>query len=184
MLRIAVGDIMTRNFVHVNPEANLYDCSKKMARERVNSILIISGKKLVGILTARDILWLITKRPRIDLKSINIMSVATRKVAVIKPSADISQALKKMQAYNFRRLPVIANGQVIGIVTIKDILRVDPSLYAELGNLAQIREESRKLADTRSHWPQEGFCENCGAFSELLKVEGTLLCMDCRDELY
>ncbi len=184
MRKISVGDIMTRNFVFVSPDSTLYECAKKMAKERVNSIIILNNKKLIGIITSRDILWAITKKPSIDLKKIKAMKIATRKVAVIKPSADISLALKKMQALNFRRLPVLAKGETIGVVTLKDILRIDPSVYSEINSFVDIREESRKLHETEKEWPQEGLCDNCGAFSELLKVYDKLLCPDCREELY
>jgi len=145
---------------------------------------VTEGKKLVGIITSRDILWTITKKPSTNLKELNVMSVATRKVAVIKPSADINTALQKMKTLNFRRLPVISLGQVIGMITLKDILRVEPSLYFQSGELTKIREEEEKIKKTKIQGPLEGFCENCGAFSELLRVDSTLLCQDCRNEIY
>ena len=183
MRRISVGDIMTRNFIYSNPRHSLYDCAKLMAKERVNSLLIINKKKLVGILTARDILWTITKKPGIDLRKINIMKIATKKVAVIKPSAEISEAIEKMKLYSFRRLPVLSKGEVIGVVTLKDILAVDPSLYSEMSTLIDVREKKRKI-ERDEEWPEAGFCDNCGNFSDLLKVENRLLCADCRYELY
>lgn len=184
MRRIAVGDIMTRNFVSAKPSESLHDCAKKLARERVNSLMITEGKKLIGILTARDILWAITKKPSIDLKKLRAIEIATRKVAVIKPSADLSQALRKMKALNFRRLPVLSRGEVIGVLTLKDILRIEPELYSEIKEFTEIREEERKVKEANESYPLEGFCDNCGTFSDLLKVYDKLLCPDCREELY
>ncbi|MBI5804295.1 CBS domain-containing protein [Candidatus Pacearchaeota archaeon] len=185
MRRIAVGDIMTRNFVSLKPGSTLHECAKAMAKERVNSVLVTENKRLLGIVTSRDILWAITKRPGIDLKKISVSQIATKKLAVIKPSADISQALRKMQMVNFRRLPVLSKDKVIGVVTLKDILAIEPSLYEETRSLLDdVREERNKINNADSEWPLEGMCENCGAFSELLKVEGTLLCADCREEMY
>mgnify|MGYP001569741300 CR=1 FL=1 len=185
MRRIAVGDIMTRNFSAVNPGDNLHKCAKIMAKNRVNSLLVAENKRLFGILTARDILWIITKKPNIDLTKIRSIDVATKKIAVIKPSADISEALSKMRESNFRRLPVLSHSELIGVVTLKDILVVEPSLYSEVRDIIDsVKEEDRKLKTAGKQWPTEGLCENCGAFSELLNVEGRLLCPDCRDEIY
>ncbi len=185
MRKIAVGDMMTKNFVSVKPSDSLYKCAKIMAKEHLNSLIVSEGKKLLGFLTARDILWTITKDSRTNLKGINCIAIATKKVAIIKPSADISEALRKMREYNFRRLPVLSKGELIGVLTLKDILAIEPALYSEMRNLMDdIREEERKLKHIKDEWPQEGLCENCGAFSELLKVEGSLLCKDCREELY
>ncbi len=184
MRKIAVGDIMTRNFISVKPETNILECARAMVKNRVGSLLIISEKKLVGILTERDILWAITKKPGMNLKEVKAIDVSTRKIAVIKPSTDLNMAFIKMKRLNLRRLPVIAKGEVVGMLTLRDILRIEPELYSEAGELERIREESEKLKQSSEIVPIEGLCENCGAFSELLKVENRMLCYDCRDEMY
>jgi CBS domain-containing protein len=182
--RIAVGDVMTRNFISVSPTSSLFECAKTFVKSQINTLPITIGKKLVGILRTRDILWAITKKANLDLKKTQAIEIAAKKVAVIKPSADIMQAIMKMRALNFRSLPVIAKGEMIGIVTLKDILRIQPDLYKEIGELAEIREEERKLRSANVQWPLEGLCDNCGGFSELLRVYDRLLCSDCREELY
>ncbi len=185
MRKISVGDVMTRNFVSAKPDSSLYECAKLMAKERVNSLVITEGRRLIGIITARDILWVLTKKQNIDLSKIRSIDVAARKLAVIKPSADINQAIKKMQESNFRRLPVISRGEIIGMITLKDISSIEPQLYGEISFLIDnVREREQKKTQTEADWPLEGLCENCGAFADLLKVEKQLLCPDCRDELY
>ncbi len=188
-LRVAVGDIMTRHFISVTPETDLLTCSKEIVKHRVDSIVVAKNKRLLGIITPRDILWAIIKKPGLDLKQVLVSDISTKKVAVIKPSADISQALKRMRQVGFRRLPVLSRGELVGLVTLKDILRVDPGLYTELGKLADIREESRKLKmmsklQNDSSAEFDGLCEECGALSNLLNVENRMLCQDCREELY
>ena len=90
MRKISVGDVMTRNFVSAKPDSSLYECAKLMAKERVNSLVITEGRRLIGIITARDILWVLTKKQNVDLSKIRSIDVAARKLAVIKPSADIN----------------------------------------------------------------------------------------------
>ena len=175
---------MTRSVISASPNSSIHECAKKMAKERLDSLPILKDKKLIGLISARDILWAITKKPSQDLKKLKAIKIATKKVAVIKPSADITLALKKMQGLNFKRLPVLSRGETIGVVTLKDILRIEPTLYSEINSLTDIREENRKLQETEKEWPQEGLCDNCGAFSELLKIYDKILCPDCREELY
>jgi signal-transduction protein with cAMP-binding, CBS, and nucleotidyltransferase domain len=153
-----------------------------MVKHRVGSVLITEDSKLLGILTERDLFKSILKKS--NLTKTRAIDIAVKKVAVIKPSATLAQAFQKMRELNFKRLPVISNNQVIGLLTIKDVLKVDPSLYSETGELHEIREAENKLTRANIAWPLEGFCENCGTFTELLKVEGKLLCPDCREELY
>jgi len=176
---------MTRNFVSAKPDSSLYECAKLMAKERVDSLVITEGRRLVGMITSRDILWALTKKQNVDLSKIRSIDVAARKLAVIKPSADINQAIKKMQDSNFRRLPVISRGEIMGVVTLKDILAIEPEIYSEIQSvLDDVREGERKREQARTEWPFEGLCENCGSFADLLRVETQLLCPDCRDELF
>lgn len=185
MRRISVGDVMTRNLVTAPPESSLYDCAKIMAKERLNSLLIAKNKRLIAIITARDVLNALTKNPGINLKKVSALKFASKKLAVIKPSADISHALAKMRALNFRRLPVISKGELIGVITLKDILSIEPHLYNEMKHLMdEVRELDKKSISAKNEWPLEGLCDNCGAFSDLLKVNNQLLCADCREELY
>lgn len=175
---------MTLRIVSIKPESSLYECVKLMAKERINSLLITKERRLVGILTSRDIFLAISKKPNIGLKKTKAIEIASKKLAVIKPSADISQALNKMRVLHFRRLPVVSKGKLLGMITLKDILLIEPQMYEEMKDIMDVKESNRKEQQVLSDWPLEGICENCGALSELLKVEGQILCADCRDEIF
>lgn len=183
---IAVGDIMTRNYAAIDPATNLHECAKQMVKQRVGSLLVTRDRKLVGIVTQKDILSAVIKQPAVPWKQIKALDVATRKLAVIKPSATLAEAFIKMKEYGFRRLPVISKGELLGVLTLKDILTVDPSLYSETSELFDMREAEQKMRKLSSQdgWETEGLCEECGSLSDLVRVEGRLLCTDCRDELY
>jgi len=184
MKRIAVGDVMTRNFISVTPETNLLQSAKIMVKKRVSGVPVVKDKRLLGMLTQGDILWAITKKHRLNLKEVKAIDIATRKIAVVKPSADLTQAFEKMRNLGLRRLPVMSKGDIVGMLTLKDILLIEPSLYGETNELGELREWEEKLKKAKRAWPLEGLCEECGAFSELLSVEGRLLCPDCCDELH
>jgi signal-transduction protein with cAMP-binding, CBS, and nucleotidyltransferase domain len=157
-----------------------------MVKKKVGSLLVVHNKKLIGIVTQKDILWSITKKPSQDLRKIKAIEIATKKVAVIKPSADLAQAFNKMREYGFRRLPVLSKGEVIGLLTLKDILKVEPAFYAQTGDLIDIKEEyqKRRRVSTYENHPLEGLCDECGSLAELIKIDDKVLCDDCREELY
>ena len=142
---IKVGDIMTRNFVSVNPSTSLHDAAKEMYKKRVGSLILKEGQTMTGLLTERDVVWAITKKSRKDFKNIKAKDIATKKVVSIKPSADLSQALKKMNKHGFKWLPVMSNKKVIGLLTLKDIIKMKPELLESAGEMFNIREETEKL---------------------------------------
>lgn len=184
--KVAVGDVMTRHFASVHPTADLLECARKMVKEDITSLLVVEGTKLKGLLTQTNILWALTKKQNLDLKTVKAIDIAARKVAVIKPSADLAQAFQKMKRLGFRRLPVLSKGEVVGLLTIKDILKVEPEYFTKATSLFDVREEAQKMRRLTApdELESEGFCDNCGAFSDLLRVENSNLCPDCRDEMY
>ena len=182
---IKVGDVMTRNFVHVKPDTDLKTCAKTMIKKKVGS-LIIKNKDdaLLGIITEKDIIWALVKKSQKDLEKIYVQDLMKRRVVTIKPSADITEALAKIKKFKVRRLPVLEHNKVIGMITLKDILKLDPSLYEMISEIEKIREESKKLKSKKrltQDMPKtkEGACPECGAQGILYKTDDGYLCESC-----
>lgn len=174
---------MTRNPETVRPETNLLECAKIMVKKRVRSLMIVDDKKLIGFISQRDILWAIIKKSRTDISKIKAIDIGIKKVTTIKPNATLEEALKKMKATKFRRLPVVNEKEVVGIVTIRDILSFNPELYPELDEIDKIKDETEKLKRMEKaknrEFIHEGVCEECGVTDILQKIDGRLLCMGC-----
>lgn len=181
---IKVGDIMTRNFVHTTPDTNLRDCAKIMVKKRVGSLLIKekNSDKLLGILTEKDILWAIVKKKVNSLHEIDAKDLMQRKVITAKPSEDVIEAVDKFRKKKLRRLPVVENGKLIGMLTSKDILRIDPGLFQMLAETIKIKEETAKLKKRSSHFngmKRTGICEECGEYDVLVKDDLQYICENC-----
>ena len=124
---IRVGDVMTRKFVHINPNASLYETTRTMTKNRVGSLILKEGDNLIGIVTEKDIVWAITKKRCKDLENVKVKDIATKKIITIKPEANLTQALERMNKQRTRRLPVMSNKKIIGYITLRDILKFVPS---------------------------------------------------------
>ena len=176
---------MTRNFVHVKPDTDLKACAKTMIKKKVGSVIIKNKEDiLLGIITEKDIIWALVKKSQKDLEKIYVKDLMKRRVVTIKPSADIAEALAKIKKFKVRRLPVLENKKVIGMLTLKDILKLDPSLYEMISEIVKIREESKKRKSKQrfiSEMPEtkEGICPECGAQGILYKTEDRYLCESC-----
>lgn len=184
--KIRVGDIMTRKFVHLSPNTNILDCAKIMIKKRVGSIVLKDSKQLHGIVTEKDIIWALSKKNGKNLHEINAKDISTRKIVTIKPEANLGEALNKMTKKKVRRLPVISNKNIIGYITLKDILKFRPSLFESLDEFHTIKEESEKIQRSKSAMRgefTEAPCEDCGNFDILEKIDGRMICESCRDEM-
>ena len=193
-LGIKVGDVMTRNFVRINPSTNLSKCADKMVKSRVGSLIITEKGALRGLLTNNDILRTVTEKK--DISRISAESIMSKKVPTIKPERDLFDAILLMNKKKTRQLPVSNSRKVLGMLTFKDIIRIEPTLLDTMQNLSEIREakskheatgirayRERKALASGLTWIREGECNECGEHGLLYNMEGDLLCEDCRDDL-
>lgn len=182
MKNLLVSDLMTRDPFTVKPETNLLECAKKMVRKRTGSLLLVKNKEFYGIITTRDILWALIKKTKDDLSEIEARDISPRKNLVVRPNNTIEEALNKMKSRGFERLPVIQNKEIVGLITIKDILNFHPEIYPELEEFAQIKEEEEKLKRIgEKKTDNEGICEECGQQNILQRFNGMLVCESCVD---
>jgi len=186
MKNILVSDVMTREPIVIKPETNLLECSKKMVRKRVRSLPILNKKRLVGFVSQKDILWALIKKSKNDLSKIRAIDVSPKKIATIKPSSKLEEAFKKMKNLKFERLPVIQDGKLVGIISMKDILNFNPEIYPELDEFEQIREETEKLKRIKKAKDRkslhDGICEECGNQDLLYRFNGMLVCESCKEK--
>jgi len=117
-----VRDIMTKNVVKSDKDSTIYDLARLMDQNRIGCIVIAEDDKPIGIVTERDI---ITKclakemKPR-EVKAKDIMSSP---VITIEPDAEMLEAAKVMVSRMIRRLPVVENNKLVGIITTSDMIR-------------------------------------------------------------
>ena len=177
---IFVADIMTREPRTIKPDTNLMECIKKMVKKRTGSFPVLEKNKLVGFISRHDVLWAIIKKSKRELKDIKVIEIARKKIATIRPMATVDEAFNKMKKSKLQKLPVIQEGEFVGMITLKDILNFSPEFYPELDELAQIREESQKLKRLKKRETiSNGICEECGNQEMLYKFNGMMVCEPC-----
>ncbi len=171
-----VADAMTTNPISIKPETTLLDCSRIMSEKHVGTVVIKDNEHSLGILTEQDIVRkAVAKGMNVNEKVKDFMET---KLITISPDADVYDALIKMRDNNIRHLPVVTNNRMVGLLTIKDILKIEPQLFDLIVEKFELREESRKPINRII--PTEGICQTCGEYSEKVKeTNGTILCENC-----
>lgn len=133
---------MTQQPITVSKEATLQQCAEVMEKHHVGALLI-EDERLVGIITEQDIVRKSVIKDNIPSKTL-VKDIMEQYLITIPPDADIFEALEIMRDKNIRHLPVMNNGDMVGLITTKDILKIEPDLFDMLANTIQLREMGRK----------------------------------------
>lgn len=116
-----VESVMIARVVTVKPKEILNAALKKMVNRNIGSVVVVDGAKPVGMVTQRDILRNAAKGSKTLRKS--VARAMSRPVVSVSPNTPLQEAMKTMLAHRIRRLPVVKEGRLVGIVTEKDLLR-------------------------------------------------------------
>ncbi len=138
-----VADAMTREPVTISPNKTLRDAAKLMAKEHVGALLIKEEDKIVGIISEQDIVRKAVATLGNPAKR-KIKEILAGNLITTTPDEDIFEALRIMRDYNIRHLPVMHQGKFVGLVTMKDILKIEPDLYEILVEKIELRETENK----------------------------------------
>jgi CBS domain-containing protein len=95
---------------------------QEMNRRKIGSVLVMEGGVLVGIFTERDVLMRVVAAER-DPKTTPVAHVMTRSPITIPSSMTVEEVMDLHSGKHFRHLPVVENGRVIGMISVRDILR-------------------------------------------------------------
>ena len=115
-------EVMKTTLYSVDPSTTVGEAISLMARNKIGSALIMENGKLIGIFTERDTVRAISQSH--DAPDHEISSWMTGDPKTISPDMDVDDAMKTMLAQGFRHLPVVERGEVIGMVSMRDLAAV------------------------------------------------------------
>jgi CBS domain-containing protein len=114
-----VREVMKKTLYSVDPSTTVGEAISLMAQNRIGSALIMEGGKLIGIFTERDTVRAISQSH--DAPTHEISSWMTRDPRTVSPDIEVDDALRTMLDNGFRHLPVVERGEVIGMVSMRDL---------------------------------------------------------------
>ena len=128
-----VRSVMTENLVVLPAETTIQEAAREMRDNDVGDVLVSRDGTLCGLVTDRDIVVRGVAEGRTDAR---LEDVCTRELIGVDPDADVKDAARIMTDHAIRRLPVLENGEPIGIVSLGDLAEVaDPkSALAEISS--------------------------------------------------
>jgi CBS domain-containing protein len=116
-----------RPLIHAESSEKVREVAKRMSKENIGAVAVLDGGKLVGIFSERDVMARVVA-PGLDPDNTPIAKVMTRDLVVGAPRDHVDAALQKMHAVGCRHLPVVEDGNLVGMISIRDLLEVDDTL--------------------------------------------------------
>jgi len=116
--------IEDRPLVHVGMSESVSDVARRMREKNVGAVAVLDGGRLVGIFSERDIVTRVGAENR-DAAQTPSGVVMTKDLIVADPSDDIAEAVQKMLTGNCRHLPIVKGGNLLGMISIRDLLQID-----------------------------------------------------------
>ncbi len=171
---IRIADAMSATPVVIPGTTTIFECAQLMMKRKVGSLLVAKDAKLEGILTEKDLVHFLAKG--LDPQVMKVKEVMTKKIQTIGPEEDLYNALIRMKKEKVRRLPVIHKDTLVGMLTLNDVLKLQPALFDVMVESKSIRSLAKKEKYV------EGGCEVCENFERLYEVDDQYMCAECKEE--
>ena len=129
------------NLISAEPDAMVLDVAVAMSEGRIGAIPIIEGERLVGIFSERDLMTRVVVAGR-DERTTRVGDVMTHEVLTAGLDESVERCLQKMQRAGCRHLPVVHDGRVISMLSMRDLLR------------DEVEEQSEEIRQMRAYIQQ------------------------------
>lgn len=150
---IQVSEIMSRNVLTIDLSETVINAAKIMAEKKRGGLVVVDKHKPVGVITESDLVRKVISK-NLDSNQMKVSDLLDRELISISPNVTLYDAANLMVKNKIRRLPVIQDGKLIGIVTILDLAKhianYPRKTNQQKANLTEIvnywfkREETRK----------------------------------------
>jgi CBS domain-containing protein len=152
-MSVLVRHAMTEAPETIDASMNVYDAAAKMRTEDVGALPVVREQELIGLITDRDLVLRVLAE-RQDPGAVQVGDLATRSPVSIGPDEKLSAARELMEQHQVRRLPVMKQSQIVGILSIGDVAWQDASAR-EVGETLREVSESERTRDANDG-PERG----------------------------
>jgi CBS domain-containing protein len=140
----SVRDAMTADPRSIGASASVVEAARLMREQHIGSLPVTEDDRLVGMITDRDITTRVVAESAV-LETTSVGDVYSRDLISVEPNSDLDEALRLMARHQVRRLPVVENDRLVGMVAQADIALKENERTGELvGAISEPSEEERK----------------------------------------
>jgi len=173
---VKAKEVMRGVVYTVDTNLNMDAVAKIMTNNRIGSVVIMHDNKPIGIVTDSDVVTIVAegKNP----KKVLVSDLKKGKFITASPDEELFKVVRKMVKSGVKRIPIISDGKLHGIISDKEIMITTPEMIEVLSEKIKARVELVANRDDII----SGICEKCEGYSDRLKnSSGRWICEDCRD---
>jgi CBS domain-containing protein len=124
MASTMVKDVMTTQPMAVQSDEMVVEAARRMLSEDVGSLPVVDGNQLVGMVTDRDLVTQVVAKD-LDPNKVPISDICSERPVTARPDEPLEEALQRMASEQIRRLPVMTDGKLVGILSQADVARTE-----------------------------------------------------------
>ena len=143
-MTLRVEDVMVKEVITIDEEMTIKEAAEVMNKFEIGCLIAVGKGKADGILTERDLLKRIVAEGK-DAAKTQVKDVMTSPLVVTDPSMDLAEALKLMFQMKIKKLPVVDEKRLVGLVSLTDIARFQPQMITILKQLAARQEAPKSM---------------------------------------
>jgi len=106
----------------ITPDASVFEAVQLMADKRVGALMVVERNELVGVISERDYDREIVLKDRVS-RDTPVSAIMTQRVLYVRPQQTLEECMALMTEKHLRHLPVLDNGRLVGVVSMRDVVK-------------------------------------------------------------
>jgi CBS domain-containing protein len=143
-MSLKVEDVMVREVITIDDNSTVKEAAEVMNKFEIGCMIVVRKGKAMGIITERDLLKRVVAEAR-DASKTKVKDIMTTPLVVAEPSMELEEAIKLMFKMKIKKLPVVDDNRLVGLISLTDIARFQPQMIKILKQLAARQSPPRSM---------------------------------------
>jgi CBS domain-containing protein len=143
-MSLKVEDVMVEDVITIEADATVKKAVDIMNKNEIGCLIVVKREKAIGIVTERDMLNRVLAMGR-DPEHTRISQIMSAPLVVADPKMDLEEAARLMFKMKVKKLPVVTDGELIGLITLTDLARFQPQIIKILKKAHAVNQAPKRM---------------------------------------
>lgn len=143
-MSLKVEDVMVEDVITIDPDATVKKAVSLMNENEIGCLIVVKQGKAVGIVTERDMLSRVLSLGR-DPERTRVVEVMSAPLVVAEPKMELEEAARLMFKMKVKKLPVVSDSQLVGLITLTDVARFQPQIIKILKKAHAVNQAPKRM---------------------------------------